>query len=539
MKQKYIGNSNKLIIMKTMVMCLVSLFFFAITAVHAQGKKEHNSVSSKFISDSLLINKPESVITAGTVTVEGKKIDYKAIAGTIILKNKNDKPTCSMFYVAYFKSGASDDSKRPITFLYNGGPGSSSIWLHMAAWGPRRTYLEDTARVRAPYKTVNNNYSLLDASDLVFIDAPGTGFSKVLTKDKGGVSKPKAFYGIDSDAHAFAQFITNFLSAYNRWDSPKYLFGESYGTFRSAAVSNILETKDNVDLNGVILLSQILDYENSTDNVTENPGNDMAYILSLPSCTATAWYYHKLPNQPEKLEPLLKKVEDFAMNEYALALNKGAMLDSTTFKQIAEKLHQYTGLPTPYIIKAYLRITGYDFEKTLLSNADRVTGRLDTRYSGPGMDPLGEYPLYDPQSSVISSSIISTFNNYVRTTLQFYSKSNYIAGSDLWATWDNRHHAVYQSFGDKSDNLFANVMPDLASAMMFNPKLKVMLNMGYFDLATPFFEGIYEMHHLPMPVSLQSNITYAFYYSGHMVYLHPESHKKLHDNVAKFIKSTH
>ena len=539
MKQEQISSSDKLTAAKTILLTIVSIFFCTIIAVHAQDKKEHNSAGSKFIPDSLLITKPEKVTTSGIVTVEGNKIDYKAIAGTIILKNKNDQPTCSMFYVAYFKSGVSDDSKRPITFLYNGGPGSASIWLHMAAWGPRRTYLEDTARVRAPYKTVNNDYSLLDVSDLVFIDAPGTGFSRVLTKDKGGVSKPNAFYGIDSDANAFAQFIFNFLSDYNRWESPKYLFGESYGTFRSAAVSNILETKDNVDLNGVILLSQILSYENMTDAVTENPGNDLAYQLALPSCTATAWYYHKLPNQPEKLEPLLKKVEDFAMNEYALALNKGAMLDSTTFNQIAQKLHQYTGLPVPYIAKANLRITGYNFEKTLLSNSDRVTGRLDTRYSGPGMDPLGEYPLYDPQDAITSSAIVATFNNYVRKTLQFKSKANYIAGTDLWASWDYRHHAVYQAFGDKSDNFFPNVMPDLASAMMFNPKLPVMLNMGYFDLATPYFEGIYEMHHLPMPVSLQSNITYAFYKSGHMIYLHPESHKKLHDNVAAFIERTH
>ncbi len=539
MKHKHISNSYQLAVIKTIILTFLSFLFCSIVAVYAQSKKQNNGTTSKIIRDSLLIAKPENVTTSGTVTVEGNKIDYKAIAGTIILKDKNDKPTCSMFYVAYIKSGITDNSKRPITFLYNGGPGSASIWLHMSAWGPRLTYLEDTARVRAPYRTINNDYSLLDVSDLVFIDAPGTGFSRVLTKSEGGVSKPKAFYGIDTDANAFAQFITNFLSEYSRWDSPKYLFGESYGTFRTAVVSNILETKDNVDLNGIILLSQILSYNNSTDNVTENPGNDLAYQLALPSCTATAWYYHKLPDQPEKLEPLLKKVENFAMNEYALALNKGAMLDSAEFKQIAEKLHQYTGLPVPYIIKANLRITGYDFEKTLLSESDRLTGRLDTRYSGPGMNPLGEFPLYDPQDATISSAIISTFNNYVRKTLQFNSTTNYIPGADFWATWDYRHLAVFQAFGDKSDNLFPNVMPDLASAMMYNPKLKVMLNMGYFDLATPYFEGIYEMHHLPMPVTLQNNITYAFYASGHMIYLHHESHKNLHDNVADFIEKTH
>jgi carboxypeptidase C (cathepsin A) len=194
MKQGQISRSDKLNAAKTILLTFVSIFFCTSIVVHAQDKKEHNAGNPKFIPDSLLITKPERVTTSGIVTVEGNKIDYKAVAGTIILKNKNDQPTCSMFYVAYFKSGVSDDSRRPITFLYNGGPGSASIWLHMAAWGPRRTYLEDTARVRAPYKTLNNDYSLLDVSDLVFIDAPGTGFSRVLTKDKGGVSNHRNIY---------------------------------------------------------------------------------------------------------------------------------------------------------------------------------------------------------------------------------------------------------------------------------------------------------------------------------------------------------
>jgi carboxypeptidase C (cathepsin A) len=539
METKYAGASDQSIVAKAVNLILITLLFCPGVPVHAQSKWHHHSPASKGMLDSLLLTQPEEAITSGTATVEGNRIDYKAVAGTIILKNKNDKPTCSMFYVAYFKSGVADESERPITFLYNGGPGSSSIWLHMAAWGPKCTFLEDTERVTAPYKTVNNDYSLLDASDLVFIDAPGTGFSKVLTKDKGGFSKPNAFYGIDPDAQAFARFITDFLSQFDRWDSPKYLFGESYGTLRSAALAGILETQDNVDLNGVILLSQMLDVSNMTDYVTENPGNDLAFELALPSCAATAWYYHKLPDQPERLQPFLESVEQFAMNDYALALNKGSLLDSTTFRGIAEKLHQYTGLPVSYIIKANLRITGYEFEKTLLSKSDRVTGRLDTRYSGPSMDPLGEYPLYDPQSAVTSSAIISTFNNYVRKTLRFDPRIDYIPGTNAWATWDYRHHAVLQAFGDQNDRFFANVMPDLASAMIYNPKLKVMLNMGYFDLATPFFEGLYEMHHLPMPVSIQNNITYAFYKSGHMVYMNHAAHKELHDNVAAFIRRTH
>ncbi len=232
-------------------------------------------------------------------------------------------------------------------------------------------------------------------------------------------------------------------------------------------------------------------------------------------------------------------MEEFAINEYTLVLNKGAMVDATSYTNIAEKLHQYTGLPVSYIKKANLRITGYDLEKTLLASDGRITGRLDTRYPGLSMNPLGEFPLYDPQSATISSAVIATFNNYLRTDLNFKGEKKYVTATGLWETWDYRHLAVHQAFGDKYDNLFANVMPDLASAMIYNPEMKVMLNMGYFDLATPYFEGIYEMNHLPMPVSLQKNISYFFYKSGHMVYLNHESHKMLHDNVTKFIADTH
>ncbi|HYW34924.1 MAG TPA: hypothetical protein VE868_05900, partial [Balneolaceae bacterium] len=469
----------------------------------AQQNKQHAAVPDT------ILTKPQQVTTSGAVSVEGKKIRYHANAGTIILKNNNDKPTCSMFYVAYFKKG-DDNAKRPITFIYNGGPGSSSMWLHMAAWGPRRAFLKDTTRVKAPYKTVNNDYSLLDASDLVFIDAPGTGFSRIITQQKGGAGTPKDFYGIDPDAHAFASFITRFLSRYNRWDSPKYLFGESYGTFRSAVLSNILERQKQVDLNGVILLSQLLNYNNMSDLAENDPGEGLPYELALPSAAATAWYYHKLPNQPDSLQPFLNRVEHFAMTDYAQALAQGSQIDSSTFNRIAGQLHQYTSLPVSYIKKANLRISGPEFEKQLLSNEDKVTGRLDTRFNGPAMDPLTKTPEYDPHSATFSSAVVGAFNNYVRQTLHYGKGMHYRPfGRGIIGQWDFRHRPP-----NSSEKFFANVMPDLASAMTYNPKLKVMLNMGYFDLGTPFFEGEYEMHHLPMKKSLQNNISFYHYKSG-------------------------
>lgn len=509
---------------KRIMLVAMAVFACSFTSMAQEKKTEKLKTDTSF-------TKPTKSITEGSVIVEGTRINYQAVAGTEILKDKNDSPTLSMSYVAYFKEGEKDAAQRPVTFIYNGGPGSSTIWLHMGAWGPQKVFLNDSSRTEAPYKTVNNDYSLLDASDLVFIDAPGTGFGEIITKEAGGKGEPKDFFGIDEDAHAFASFITQFISDFNRWNSPKYLFGESYGTFRSAVIANILSTQNGVGLNGVILLSQLLTYENMSDIAKSHPGNDLPYILALPSFTATAWYHHKLPGSPPKLEPVLKEVENFAMNEYALALNQGSLLDSVTFEQIVQKLHNYTGLPVTYIRKADLRISGPQFEQTLLGNENEVTGRLDSRFSGSASNPLGETPEYDPMDAYIDAAFTATFNNYVRTKLNFGENMKYKVSGNVYPWNFTRGRGDY--------GMFPNVMPDLAHAMIYNPDLKVMLNMGYFDLGTPFFESIYEMHHLPMPAALQKNIEYDLYYSGHMVYLHPESLKKLHDNVAKFINDTH
>ena len=504
---------------------------------YAQAKKEITTEKVDIQQDSTITNitKPQKSVTRGTVTVEGKRINYQAVAGTLILKNKDEKPTCSVFYTAYFKADENDVSQRPVTFIYNGGPGSASLWLHMGAWGPQRVFLQDTQRIVPPYKTVNNDYSLLDASDLVFIDMPGTGFSRLITKEKGGAGDPKDFYSVDGDGNAFAQFIQNFLSTYNRWNSPKYLFGESYGTFRSAVVANILENEDNIDLNGVILLSQLLSYDKSQD-ARSHPGGILSYVLALPTEAAAAWYHHKIPNRPAELVPFLDEVKHFAITDYSLALLQGSLLDTATFNRMVEKLHDYIGLPKNYIRKANLRIGLGRFEKELLADEDKITGAYDAMFTGPDMDPLSEYPGFEPTSATVESAVISTFNNYMRKDLKFgegmiYKPNNY---SEIIPHFDYR--AAYKGTGQK---FYANVMPDLAAAMVYNPNLKVMLNMGYFDLVTPFFEGEYEMHHLPMPAELQKNISYFHYLSGHMVYLHVTALKELHDNVANFINSTH
>jgi carboxypeptidase C (cathepsin A) len=499
---------------------------------------------------------PESVTSAGGVTVEGRRIDYQAVAGTLVIHPKgwddaakkpdkdgddkkaatksDDNPDAeaSIFYVAYFKKGVAPGS-RPITFLFNGGPGSSTVWLHMGAFGPRRIVTaDDTHTPPAPYRLVNNDFSLLDASDLVFIDAPGTGFSRIEGKDK-----EKLFYGVDPDAYAFSEFVEQFLSKYGRWNSPKYIFGESYGTPRAAQMVDQLEENRDVDLNGVILLSQVLSFDLSADGPEGNPGVDLPYEVVLPTYAASAWYHHKLDSNPPQLEPFLADVEHFAMTDYALALQQGADLPDAERDAIARKLHAYTGLPVDYIKKADLRINGGEFEKTLQDSDDLTTGRLDTRFAGPSLDPLSEEAEYDPQASAISSAYVSAFNDYVRKDLRYgdgkiFKPENY---EDVGSHWALTHQPPG---APASLSIAPNLMPDLANAMKVNPKLRVMLNGGYYDLATPFYEGIYEMHHLPIPQALQVNIEYHYYQSGHMVYAHEASLKQLHDNVAAFIRKT-
>ncbi len=493
---------------------------------------------------------PADSIAEGTVTVGEQRIAYQSVAGTItvgatdeqdtqlgldgqpllrtdtaLLNDPKDAPaTARMFYAAYFKKNASPED-RPITFFYNGGPGAATIWLHMGSLGPKHVVTAgDTHLPGAPYKLVDNQYSLLDTSDLVFIDMPGTGFSRIYGKDK-----EKSFWGTDEDAHAFARFIVRFISKYNRWNSPKYLFGESYGTLRTAIVANILENHNNIDLNGVILLSQMLNITSDIDDARLNPGIDIPFELALPSYAATAYYHHKLPKQPAALEPFLKDVEDFAMGEYAHALAQGTDLSPVAKQAMAEKLHNYTGLPVSYILKANLRVDSSGFERNLLGEY-LTTGRLDTRFSGPKINPLSDEFEYDPQTSAISGAYVALFNEYVRNVLKYGAGETYLSQAHLEESeWDVKHGGPI--------NFNLNVSADLATAMKTNPRLKVMVNGGYYDLATPFFAAYYEDKHLPIPENLAANIQYDWYESGHMVYVRKEALKQLHDRVAAFIRT--
>ena len=479
--------------------------------------------------------KPTESVTTGSVSIGGNKISYHATAGTLILKNDKEEPAASMFFVYYAKDGASP-SNRPVTFFFNGGPGSSTVWLHMGAFGPQRVRTADDSHTpAAPYVLANNEDSLLDVTDEVFIDAPGTGFSRVLDKDLGGKGDPKDFYGVDQDGKAFTSFIQQFLSKYGRWNSPKYVFGESYGTIRGPVLALDLQNA-SVDLNGLILLSAIPNTDISPDGDSLNPAIDIPFALTLPTQAAIAWYHDRVPNKPAKLEDFLAQVEKFAMSDYLTALNAGATLDPATMQKIAEQLHGYTGISTDYWMKADLRVNGGQFEHELMRESGDLVGRLDGRFEGPALDPLGEGAEYDPQSSAISSAYVSLFNDYARKTLNYGGDQNYIPLSfDVNGKWDFKHQNPFgQGFPGAT-----NVLPDLAVAMGQNPTMKVMLAGGYYDLATAFYAAQFQMQHLPMKASLQKNISYDFYPSGHMVYANEASAKALHDDVAKFINDSH
>jgi carboxypeptidase C (cathepsin A) len=517
----------------------------------APDKADKSDKSDKADADGSYFH-PEEAGSDGTVTVGGKAIDYHAVVGTLVVhpkdwddapqkpdgdkadKDSDDKSTnptaeAAMSYVAYFKKNVAPGA-RPVTFLYNGGPGSSTVWLHMGAFGPKRVVtLDDAHSPAAPYQLVNNDSSLLDASDLVFIDAPGTGFGRI-----AGPNKEKAFWGVDPDAHAFANFIVSFLSKYGRWNSPKYLFGESYGTTRSAVLINLLETERNVDFNGVIMLSQILNFDLSIDGPEFNPGMDLPYILSLPTYAATAYYHKKLNPMPEDLKIFLTEVEQFATGDYAQALEDGNILPDDDRKLTIERLSRYTGLSQDYIRKANLRVNGGEFEKNLQDDSDTTTGRLDSRFSGPTIDPLSKEADYDPQSAAISSAYVSAFNDYVRKDLHFGQGKLFKPEAEI-RHWEFTHVPPGESEPATS---VVNVIPDLANAMKYNPNLKVLVNGGYYDLATPYFSAVYELRHLPIPRKLMGNVDFKTYESGHMVYAHPEALKELHDNVAAFIGKT-
>lgn len=455
----------------------------------------------------------------GSVTIDGHSVDYVATPGTLTIRNDKGEPTASMFYVAYTVPG---EKHRPVTFLFNGGPGSSSLWLHMGSFGPVRVSTPtDQPAGPAPFNIVPNTKSLLDKTDLVFIDAMGTGLSRPLGKAEG-----KDFWGVDQDIKVFADAITRYLTINNRWNSPKFLLGESYGTTRAAGLSLALQER-GAYLNGVILLSSYLNM------AADLPGNDLTYVEYLPSYAATAWYHNKLANKPAALEPLLKEVRAFAAGPYLTALAKGDAIDDAEKDAVAEKLAAYTGLPKAFILKAKLRIDLGRFTKELMRDEGKTVGRLDSRFTGTDIDTAGENPEYDAADAAISGAYIAAVNTYLFGTLGYKTQLKYRPNfyEEVFAAWDMKHKGPDGGYGPMST---ANTALDLASAMRQNPHLKVLSLNGYYDMATPFFGTEYDLGHMRLDPERRKNLSFAYYESGHMVYVRPEALAKMRGDLIHF-----
>jgi carboxypeptidase C (cathepsin A) len=462
-------------------------------------------------------------VTHHRLALDGRTLAYTARAGTITLRNGDDQPIVRVFYTAYTLDGT-DPSKRAVTFVYNGGPGSSTMWLRMGSFGPVRVQTGDGRLTGPPpYRIVDNQYSLLDKTDMVFIDMPGSGFGRII-----GAGKPSDIWGVDEDVAAFGQFIQRYITRFNRWNSPRFLFGESYGTTRSAVLAKYLQDK-GIGLNGVVLLSSFLNANIDYNDGAPIGGGDWAFILYLPTEVATAWYHHTVTGAPS-LPALLSEVENFALTEYLDVLGQGAQAAPARYNDVVAKLHRYTGLSEQYIRNSDLRIPYDRFENELLRQSGRTVGRIDSRFETYVLDRPEVSPDWDATDAAIDSVFTSMSNYYLRQVLHYDTPLLYRANIyDLiyaeGQSWDFKHGQNAQTF---------NVTPDLAQTMTYNPSLKVFSANGYFDFATPFFATVYALDHLYLAPAIQRNITYGFYDSGHMVYLHPEALGRFHDDLERW-----
>jgi carboxypeptidase C (cathepsin A) len=475
--------------------------------------------------------KDNLVATNHTVTIDGQEVRYTVTTGTVVLKEETtgkgdkqgqfegEKPKAEFFFIAYTKDDG-DKAKRPITFSFNGGPGSSSVWLHLGLLGPRRVSMRDTENTPPPYTLVENEYSLLDKTDLVFIDPVSTGYSRVVPGETA-----KDFHEFKKDIESVGDFIRLYTSRYSRWQSPKFLIGESYGTTRAAGLSEYLQQRHGMYLNGLMLVSSVLDFQ----TIDFYPENDLPYLLFLPTYTATAWYHKKLPPhlQSKPLRDVLGEVEAFALGDYAAALLKGSSLSRTTYTVIQQKLSEYTGLSETYIDHTNLRIQDGRFFKELLRTEKRTVGRLDSRFKGIDRDSAGTDIEYDPSFPAIQGPYTATFNHYVREDLKFESDLPYEVIAGLYRNWS------YKEF----ENRYVSVSDTLRRAMHQNPHLKIFVASGYYDLATPHLATDYTFSHLGLAPELASNITAAYYEAGHMMYVHLESLVKMKQDLSNFLQS--
>ncbi len=471
------------------------------------------------------IPKGEVFSATQSVTINGKTIALSTETGTVQLRDENDEPIALFGFTHYKKSNSNE--KRPIVFAFNGGPLSASFWLHFGVLGPKRIDTNDPSYTRpAPYKVVNNEFSILDKADLVMIDPVGVGFSKPI-----GEAEWKDFWGVDQDIRSIGLFIEQFLIKTGKMNAPKYLLGESYGTFRNAGLVKYLQDK-GIAMNGVIMVSAVFELQ----HLLFGPGDDISYLIHFPSYAATAWYHNMVKNKGESLESFLRDVRIFTENEYAPALLKGDQLSPSEKETIAQKLADFSGVTKDYWIKADLRVTNSEYFQELLRDKKLTVGRLDSRYTGVNEDPLSQSAFTDPQSDAISSPYISAFKNYLYNDLNVRKDLSYTttAGSRKGFKWDWNHNGnvIWNA------QVAVSTLPDMTSAMKRNPDLKILILNGYYDLATVFYGVEYSINHMGLDAELKKNIIMKYYEAGHMMYTHKPSMQKFKKDVDEFIDET-
>ena len=457
------------------------------------------------------------VATSHVTTINGTELRYTATTGTLVLRHPNGKARGHIFFVAYTREGQ-EVSARPITFSYNGGPGSPAIWLHMGLMGPKRVKLAaEGFQPGPPYELVTNNESPLDVTDIVMIDPVQTGFSRAAEGEDS-----KQFTGVTGDIESVADFIRLYLTKFKRWPSPKFLLGESYGTMRSAGLSEALQARHGIELNGIVLVSSILDYLSKG----YAPGHDLPFANFLPSFTAIAWYHKKLPADLQALDQrkAIDESRSFAFGEYLTQMAKGNRLQAAERLALAQKVARYSGLSADFIMKANLRVTDPRFRKELLRERGVTIGRLDARYTGLDADDAGEFQEYDPSNDALAGPYTALFSNYVRDELKWETDLPYYTSGRV-QPWD---YAPY-------NNRYLNLLNELRTAMAHNPYLKVMVANGYYDMATPFAATEHTFAHLGYKETYKDRVTLKYYEAGHMMYIHPEMLKLLKKDIADFI----
>ncbi len=466
----------------------------------------------------------ELVESSHQVTIGGREIAYTATAGRIVMRSEEGKAHASIFFVAYTRKpadGGEDAATRPLTFSFNGGPGSASVWLHLGLLGPRRVLSGDVdTPLPPPYQLTDNDYSLLDTTDLVFIDPVSTGYSRPTSADEA-----KRFHGLEGDIESVGDFIRLYVSRYKRWRSPKFLIGESYGTTRAAGLADYLQARHGMALNGLVLVSLVLDFQ----TLEFDTANDLPYLLFLPTYTATAWRHKRLaPELQADLQAALRESEAFAEGEYATALLRGDRLSADERSTIAAKLARLTGLSAAYIERTNLRVRDGHFTRELLRDQRRIVGRLDTRFTGIERDAVGAEATYDPSSAFLTAAYSAALNDYVRSELNFNSDLPYETLAALWDKWDYSKH----------QNRYVSVSEQLRRAMTRNPWLRVYVASGIYDLATAYAATDYTLSHLQLDPTLQGNIQVGMYEAGHMMYVHGPSLVKLKQELAAFYAAT-